>query len=117
MCVYAMRHENNLKKLAFNRAEYQKIQYCEKTRCVKQYCIYCKNVVDNKNVILYGWIMGALKKFLSVFDLRDVLVFGGIFLIGFGLYKVHPGAAFSTSGALLLLLGLGWLTRMPPGKK
>jgi hypothetical protein len=48
-------------------------------------------------------------------DLRDVLVFGGLTMLGYGLCLYQQWVGLSVSGGLLMALGLGWLTRMPRG--
>ena len=37
---------------------------------------------------------------------RDVLAFGGIGLVGSGLWLIHPAAALSVIGALMIYLGV-----------
>jgi hypothetical protein len=39
-------------------------------------------------------------------DLRDVFTFGGMGLLGFGLYMVYPPATFIILGLICLYLGL-----------
>lgn len=39
-------------------------------------------------------------------DLADVFVFGGIALVGYGLYCIYPPAAWIVTGAALFWLGL-----------
>jgi len=60
-------------------------------------------------------IKNSIKSFFSSvynsFDLRDILVFGGMASIGYGLYQYCNWSAFAVCGALLMLLGLGWLDR------
>ncbi len=46
-----------------------------------------------------------LKKLAHLFDLRDLLTFGGLALLGYGLYLVHPPTAAIVTGALLFWLG------------
>jgi len=53
---------------------------------------------------------------LILSNVRDFFVFGGLSLLGYGLWLFIPWVSFSVSGLLLMLLGLGWLTRRPPGK-
>lgn len=39
------------------------------------------------------------------FNFRDFLVFGGIGLIGYGFYLVHPPVAFIVCGMMLFWIG------------
>lgn len=48
-----------------------------------------------------------LKKLAALLDVRDVLAFGGLGLLGYGLYAIYPPAAFIAMGALLFWLGAG----------
>ena len=53
--------------------------------------------------------------FKDIFDIRDVLVFGGIGLLGYGLYLEYGlWLPLIVCGGLIMLLGLGFLTRQPP---
>jgi hypothetical protein len=52
---------------------------------------------------LDGWTY--LKRLLSQLDIRDILVFGGLSLLGYGLYLVEPWIAFAVCGFLLMLIG------------
>lgn len=42
----------------------------------------------------------------SGFDVRDVFVFGGLLLMGYGLWLLAPWAGFAVPGAILLCIGL-----------
>ena len=39
-------------------------------------------------------------------DLRDIFVFGGLILLGYGLYLFRPWVAFAVCGAILLAIGI-----------
>jgi hypothetical protein len=39
---------------------------------------------------------------MSPFDLRDAMLFGGVSLLGFGLYQVYQPAAFIVPGAIFV---------------
>lgn len=39
-------------------------------------------------------------------DLRDCFVFGGLALLGYGLYQFQPWVSFTVCGAILLAIGL-----------
>ena len=57
-----------------------------------------------------GW-----KSFISMvkglIDLRDIFVFFGLYMIFHGLHQYIPWVAFSFTGLLLMLIGLGWIDR------
>jgi hypothetical protein len=46
-----------------------------------------------------------LKKLANLLDMRDLLTFGGLGLLGYGLYLVHPASAMIVMGALIFWLG------------
>lgn len=48
-----------------------------------------------------------LKRLANLFDVRDALTFGGLALLGYGLYLVHPPTSMIVMGALLFWLGAG----------
>jgi len=55
--------------------------------------------------ILYG-IRAFPSKAYAVFDIRDVLVFGGLGMLGYGLYlKWGQWLAFMVCGILLMIIG------------
>jgi hypothetical protein len=54
------------------------------------------------------WISAAW----AAFDVRDVLVYGGLFSIGYGLYHLFPWLGWTVFGLISMLLGLGWLFRV-----
>jgi hypothetical protein len=62
-------------------------------------------------------IITALKKATSLIggiltrNVRDFFVFGGLILMGSGLWMLLPWLSLTVCGAILILLGLGWLTR------
>jgi hypothetical protein len=61
-----------------------------------------------------GTFFSSLFKGLwNAFDIRDIFVFGGLGMIGWGLYLFEPWIAYVVTGVLLMLLGLGWLFRRP----
>lgn len=48
------------------------------------------------------------------FDMRDVFVFGGLGMLGYGLHlRWGLWLALMVCGAILLLIGLGFLSRRP----
>jgi len=48
----------------------------------------------------------------AAFDIRDLLVYGGLFSIGYGLYQFRPWLGWTAFGVVSMLLGLGWILRM-----
>jgi uncharacterized membrane protein len=42
----------------------------------------------------------------NIFDRRDVFVFGGLILMGYGLYLFKPWVSYVVIGAVLLWIGL-----------
>jgi hypothetical protein len=61
----------------------------------------------------YGGIKTVAVKALSAFDIRDCLVYGGLFCIGYGLYQLFPWLGWAVFGLVSMLLGLGWIIRVP----
>jgi len=58
--------------------------------------------------------VGASTKFISrLIDIRDFFIFGGLSLIGYGLWQVLPWVSCVVCGLISMLLGLDWLTRRP----
>lgn len=45
----------------------------------------------------------------AAFDIRDVFVFGGLGMLGYGLYRYRPWVAFAVCG--LFLMAIGYLMR------
>jgi len=58
--------------------------------------------------------VGSLRSSLNVhvsaawqaFDRRDVFFFGGLSMLGYGLYLYSPSVSFSVCGGILLIVGL-----------
>jgi hypothetical protein len=48
---------------------------------------------------IFGWVGEQV-------DARDCAVFGGLGMMGYGLYQYLPWVAFTVCGALLMLIGL-----------
>ena len=57
-------------------------------------------------------VRGLLVSIKSSFDMRDLLVYGGLFFIGYGLHQLYPWLGFTAFGVVSMLLGLGWLFRV-----
>ena len=45
---------------------------------------------------------------LKALDVRDILVFGGLAMLGYGLFLFKPWLGFAVPGFLMLILGLLW---------
>jgi len=43
----------------------------------------------------------------KIIDLRDVFVFGGIAMMGYGLWMYKPWVAFAVCGAVIFRIGYG----------
>ncbi len=52
------------------------------------------------------------QKLNEAVGIEDILTFGGIAMIGYGLWQVRPWLAYTVCGTLLMLLGTGWLARI-----
>jgi hypothetical protein len=50
----------------------------------------------------FSWIPVLFK----AVDLRDLFVFGGLAMLGYGLYQLYPWLGFAVSGAILMGFGL-----------
>jgi hypothetical protein len=48
-----------------------------------------------------------LKQLANMLDLRDVLAFGGLAMLCYGLHLIYPPAAWVAGGAALFWLGAG----------
>lgn len=55
-----------------------------------------------------SWIGAAW----AALDVRDLLVYGGLFSIGWGSYLIRPAFGFIVWGIVSMLLGLGWILRV-----
>ena len=55
--------------------------------------------------------MRTISKIKDYLDIRDILVFGGLGMLGYGLYLFEPWTAYVVTGVLLMILGIGWLFR------
>jgi hypothetical protein len=61
----------------------------------------------------FGSLSSRIEVLIKAIDVRDVLVYGGLFCIGYGLYKLFPWLGFTAFGVVSMLLGLGWIIRVP----
>jgi hypothetical protein len=50
----------------------------------------------------FSWIPSAFK----AVDLRDFFVFGGLSMLGYGLYQLYPWLGWTVSGTILMSFGL-----------
>ena len=48
----------------------------------------------------------------AALDVRDLLVYGGLLSIGYGLYQLFPWLGWTAFGIVSMLLGLGWILRV-----
>ena len=55
------------------------------------------------DLTIFGKIREAVGKLI---DLRDCFVFGGLGLLGYGLYRFRPWVSFTVCGAVLLAIGI-----------
>jgi len=49
----------------------------------------------------------------AAFDVRDWLTYGGLFSIGYGFHLFMPWLGYVAFGVVSMLLGLGWIIRIP----
>jgi hypothetical protein len=61
----------------------------------------------------YGFLSTRIEALKKVVDVRDILVNGGMFCIGYGLYQLYPWLGITAFGVVSMLLGLGWIIRVP----
>ena len=57
-------------------------------------------------------LVSGIFAFWKAFDVRDLLVYGGLLCIGYGLYQLFPWLGWTAFGLGSMLLGLGWLFRV-----
>ena len=51
-------------------------------------------------------LSGISSRVKSAFDIRDLFVFGGLAMMGYGLYLLKPWLGWAATGAVLVSLGL-----------
>jgi len=56
---------------------------------------------------LFNFLTFAASTMWDTFDIRIVLFFGGLILLGYGLYLYQPWLSYSTCG--VILMATGWL--------
>jgi hypothetical protein len=61
-------------------------------------------IVKKTANLIKSLLLGACK----VLDIRDILVYGGLYSFGYGLWLLRPWLGFAVPGLLLFLLGLLW---------
>lgn len=64
-------------------------------------------------ILLVGKLRAVLTFAFGAFDICDLLVFGGLFSLGYGFYSLFPWLGWVVFGAVSMLLGLGWIVRRP----
>lgn len=47
-----------------------------------------------------------LRQFAELFDLRTIVTFGGLGMVGYGLSLIYPPAAYIVCGAALFWMGV-----------
>ena len=57
-------------------------------------------------------IKNRLNSIKAGFDIRDIFVFGGLAMLGYGLYLLRPWLAFTIVGIICMALGLGLFSWM-----
>lgn len=55
---------------------------------------------------LRGFLIFGVSAIWKSFDRRDILVFGGLSLLGYGLHLHSPALSFSVCGGILTAIGL-----------
>jgi hypothetical protein len=63
-------------------------------------------------VSVFGTLKSRINAAWKALDVRDLLVYGGLFSIGYGLYQLFPWLGWTAFGVVSMLLGLGWLFRV-----
>ena len=66
-------------------------------------------LLNKLKTVFVSWT-GAV---IAALDIRDFLVYGGLFSIFYGLYQFRPWVGWSVFGLVSMLLGLGWIVRVP----
>lgn len=56
--------------------------------------------------LIGGFLTRNIRDFFSQFDLRDLFVFGGLAMLGYGLWLFAPWVGWSVAGAILMSFGL-----------
>jgi len=51
-------------------------------------------------------LLSMIWRLIASFDRRDVFVFGGLSMMGYGLHIYSPALCFSICGGILLLIGI-----------
>lgn len=57
---------------------------------------------------IVNFIKSLFKGLWGFFEFRDIIVYGGLYLFGYGLWLLRPWLGFAVPGLLLFLLGLLW---------
>lgn len=63
---------------------------------------YAVKIINYFQNVAKSWV-GKVK---NAADVRDILVFGGLILLGYGLYLLRPWLGFAVSGGLMMCIGL-----------
>ena len=62
---------------------------------------------------LRSLIASRIEAIKKAFDIRDVFIFGGLAMLGYGLWLFAPWIGYAVTGIAMMALGLGWLFRRP----
>lgn len=54
---------------------------------------------------LFNPLRSLMSRLATALDIRDFFVFGGLALLGYGLWLLRPWLGFAASGFLLMLIG------------
>lgn len=66
----------------------------------------------NKYTTIKTFTLSLIEKARNAFDIRDILVYGGLFCLGYGFYQLFPWLGWVIFGLVSMLLGLGWIIRV-----
>jgi len=73
---------------------------------------FCDEIV-NKYTAIKTFILSLIEKARNAFDIRDFLVYGGLFCLGYGFFQLFAWLGWVVFGLVSMLLGLGWIIRVP----
>lgn len=63
--------------------------------------------------LVQTFLKSRMSAVYAAFDVRDFLVYGGLISTGYGFYMLFPWLGFVVFGVVSMLLGLGWIIRIP----
>jgi hypothetical protein len=71
----------------------------------------------NKIARIKIYLLPLIEEARKALDIRDFLVYGGLFSLSYGFYQLFPWLGWVIFGIFSMLLGLGWLFRLPKGAR